>query len=429
VVPTRARHVVLGFILGLTAVAYLDRVCIATAAPAMRAELGLSDAQMGYVFSAFTLAYALFEVPSGWLADRFGARLMLARIVLWWSAMTAATSLARGFGSLFFLRLLFGIGEAGAFPGTARAFSHWLPVRERGRAFGLAVMSGVLGGALTQPLVVALLGAMTWRRVFQIFGLVGVVWAIAWWSWFRDDPRRHRGVNQAELLLIGREAPERPAAVPWGSMLRSSNLHALCLMYASTIYGWYFYLTWLPTYLMEARGFNLKEVGWLAALPLLAIAAGVLAGGVISDAMLRRASARAARSLPGLIGLPLAAVAILGAVATRQPIVSALLLAAAAGLAALGVAPAWAVCLEVGGRSAGVVSGTMNSFGNLGGALSPVVIGLRLDRGGSWDAPLWSVAALYLVAAFCWLAIDPDRTLRAAGGAAPDTAAGESSRS
>src|SRR5438093_6993078 len=133
---TRARYGVLAFTLALTAVAYLDRVCIATAAPAMKADLQLSDVQMGYVFSAFTLAYALFEVPSGWLADRFGARLMLTRIVIWWSVMTAATGLAGGFASLLAVRLLFGIGEAGTFPGIARAYSRWLPGREHGSGFG-----------------------------------------------------------------------------------------------------------------------------------------------------------------------------------------------------------------------------------------------------------------------------------------------------
>ena len=159
--PTRVRHGVLAFTLALTAVAYLDRVCIATAAPAMKADLGLSDAQMGYVFSAFTFAYALFEVPSGWLADRFGARLMLTRIVIWWSAMTAATGLVGGFVSLFAVRFLFGMGEAGAFPSIARAYARWLPARERGRAFGLALMTAALGGALTQPLVVACCASCT----------------------------------------------------------------------------------------------------------------------------------------------------------------------------------------------------------------------------------------------------------------------------
>ncbi|HXQ23814.1 MAG TPA: MFS transporter [Candidatus Acidoferrales bacterium] len=406
-VPTRVRHGVLGLTLALTAVAYLDRVCIATAAPAMKTDLHLTDAQMGYVFSAFTFAYALFEVPSGWLADRFGPRLMLTRIVIWWSVMTAATGLAWGFASLFAVRLLFGLGEAGTFPSIARTYAHWLSPRERGRAFGLAVMTGALGGALAQPLVVQLLDVMHWRHSFPIFGLVGVAWAVAWFRWFRDDPRQHSGVNAAELRLIGNDAPEPHRAVPWKSVIASPSLVALCVMYGGAIYGWYFYITWLPTYLLRARGFDLHQVGWLAALPLLSIAAGVFAGGWASDGLTHRWGARVGRRIPGLIGFPLAAGAVVGAVMTPASLLAALLLALAAGLAALGVAPAWAACLEIGGRHAGVVSGAMNTFGNLGGALSPVVVGLCLENWSSWNAPLITVAVLYLVAAACWLGIDP----------------------
>ena len=405
--PSRARYGVLAFTLALTAVAYLDRVCIATAAPAMKLDLHLSDAEMGYVFSAFTFAYALFEVPSGWLADRFGARLMLTRIVIWWSAMTAATGLAWSFTSLFLVRLLFGLGEAVTFPSIARTYVRWLPSRERGRAFGLAVMTGALGGALTQPLVVALLGVMHWRHSFPIFGLAGVIWALAWFRWFRDDPHHHAGVNEGELSLIGSDPPRPHRAVPWRDVVRNRNLLAVCLMYGGAIYGWYFYLTWLPMYLLRARGFDLQQVGWLAALPYLSIAAGVFTGGWMSDVLTRRWGARPGRRSPGLIGLPLAAAAVLAAVVTPLPIAAALLLSLAAGLAALGVAPAWAVCLEIGGRHAGVVSGAMNTFGNLGGSLSPVVVGLCLQRWGSWSAPLITVAAFYLLAAACWLRIDP----------------------
>ena len=408
---TRVRCGVLAGTLALTAVAYLDRVCIATAAPAMKADLGLSDAQMGYVFSAFTLAYALFEVPSGWLADRFGARLMLTRIVIWWSAMTAATGLAGGFASLFFVRLLFGMGEAGTFPSISRVYARWLPAQARGRAFGLALMAAALGGAVTQPLVVALLNRFHWRHSFPIFGLVGILWAGIWFWWFRDDPHTHPGVNAEEIRLIGTAPALAHGAVPWAQVIRSRSLLALCIMYGGAIYGWYFYLTWLPTYLLRARGFDLQQVGWLGALPYLSIAGGVLAGGWLSDHLGHRWGARVGRRLPGLIGLPLAAVAIVGAVATSVPLVAALLLAAAAGLAALGVAPAWAVCLEIGGRHAGVVSGAMNTFGNLGGALSPVVVGLCLQRWGSWNAPLLTVALFYLVAAACWLRIDPDTAI------------------
>jgi ACS family glucarate transporter-like MFS transporter len=401
--PTRVRHGVLAFTLVLTAIAYLDRICIATAAPAMKEDLGLTDTEMGYVFSAFTFAYALFEVPSGWLADRFGARLMLTRIVIWWSAMTAATGWAGGFASLFAIRFLFGVGEAGTFPSIARAYGRWLPARERGRAFGLALMTAALGGAATQPLVVALLDTMHWRHT------------LVWFWWFRDDPHHHPGVNESELRLIGSDPPTPHDAVPWRKLMRNRSMLALCAMYGAAIYGWYFYITWLPTYLLRARGFDLQQVGWLAALPLLSIAASVLAGGWVSDWLARRWSVRAGRRTPALIGLPLAALAILGALTTTSAPMAALLLAGAAGLAALGVSPAWAVCLEIGGRHAGVVSGAMNTFGNLGGTLSPVVVGICLQAWNSWTAPLITVAAFYLLAAACWLAIDPADVVEPAG--------------
>src|ERR1700687_2501546 len=339
---TRMRHGVLGFTLILTAIAYLDRVCISTAAPAMKDELHLSDVEMGYVFSAFTLAYALFEVPSGWLADRFGARLTLTRIVIWWSLMTAATGLAGGFVSLVVIRFLFGVGEAGTFPSIARAYGRWLPLRERGRAFGLALMTAALGGAATQPLVVALLNTMHWRHTFPIFGVVGVAWAAAWFWWFRDDPHHHPGVNESELRLIGTNPPVPHSSVPWQSLLRNRSMLALCFMYSGAIYGWYFYITWLPTYLIRGRGFDLQHMGWLAALPLLSIGCGVFVGGWLSDVLARRWGVRAGRRTPGVIGLPLAALAIVGAVMTPTPTIAALLLASAAGLAGVGVSPGWA---------------------------------------------------------------------------------------
>lgn len=404
----------LSFTLMAMAIAYLDRICISTAAPAIKADLALTDAQMGYVFSAFTLAYAIFEVPSGWLADRFGARAMLTRIVIWWSAMTAATGAATGFASLVALRGFFGMGEAGVLPSMTRAYGRWLPLRERGRAFGLTIMAAALGGAATQPLVVALLERLSWRRAFPVFGVVGLAWAAAWFWWFRDDPREHTGVNEAELALIGSDPESAHPPVPWAAMLRSRGLLALCAMYFGAIYGWYFYLTWLPTYLLRARGFDLRTVGWLAALPLLAIAAGSLAGGAVSDLLSRRFGPRIGLRAPGLIGLPLAALAILGAVATPEPHRAAYLLACAAGLAALGVAPAWAICLSIGGRHAGVVSGAMNTFGNLGGMLSPVVVGWSLTAWGSWETPLYTVAGCYLLAALCWLGIDPLEPIAAA---------------
>jgi sugar phosphate permease len=411
--PTRARKIVLVLTLALVAVAYLDRVCISTAAPAIRAELGLDQAEMGVVFSAFSFAYALFEMPSGWLADKFGARRALMRIVLFWSAMTAATGLAAGFASLVALRLLFGMGEAGAFPATARAYARWLPPVERGRAFGLAIMTGALTGAVTQPLVVRLLPLAGWRMSFAIFGAVGVVWSILWWSHFRDDPRTHPRVNEAELALIGAagDAPTH-GAVPFRLLLKNRTLVALCLMYGGTIYGWYFYLTWLPTYLLEARGFDMKTMGWFSAAPLVGIALGVFLGGVLSDFLPSRLGHRNGRRIQGLLGMPLAAAAVVLAITTASPVASALLLALAAMLAALGVAPAWTLCIDIAGAHAGVVTGAMNMCGNLGGALVSIVVGSSVKQLHSYDAALYSIAAMYLSAGACWAFVDPSELVK-----------------
>jgi sugar phosphate permease len=395
----------------LAAIAYLDRVCIAIAAPSMKADLGLNDAQMGYVFSAFTFAYALMEVPSGWLADRFGPRLMLTRIVIWWSLMTAATGWAAGFASLLAIRTLFGIGEAGCFPSMSRAFARWLPAREHGRAFGLAVMMGAFGGAITNPLVVWMLQRMQWRHTFPVFGLVGLTWALVWFWWFRDNPHRHRSVNEAELRLIGTPPPAPHEPVPWRGLLANRSVWALCFMYFGVIYGWYFFLTWMPIYLMRARGFDLQHAGWLSALPLIGIGTGVFLGGLVSDVLVRRRGLKMGRRTPGVIGLPLAAIAIVAGVRTPNPVAAAWLLASAAMLAALAVAPGWAVSLEIGGIHAGVVTGAMNMFGNLGGAISPLVVGEWLQRRGAWELPLWTVAGCYLLAMACWFAVDPTQRL------------------
>ena len=410
---TRARHVVLAFALVVTAISYLDRVCISMTAPFMQADLKLDDKHLGYIFSAFTFAYALFEIPGGWLADRFGARLMLARVVVWWSLLTAATGFAGGFASLFILRFLFGIGEAGMFPGLSRAFSRWLPEARRGHAFGLAIMTALIGGALTQKLTAELLGTAHWhwRTIFFVYASAGMVWAVAWFRWFRDDPHAHPAVNEAELKIIGTPPPHAHPPVPWKNLLRNRSLLLLCGMYFGVIYGWYFFLTWMPKYLLKARGFDLKTAGWLAMLPLLCMAAGVALAGWCSDGLVRRVGLRWGRRLPGIIGLPLAAALLLAAILARDAKMSAYLFAVAAGLATFGVAPAWAACLDIGGGHAGVVTGAMNTFGNLGGTAMPLLMGFCLDRWASWNASLVTVAFFYLVSAACWLGIKSDEKI------------------
>ena len=411
--PTRARYGVLAFALVVTAISYLDRVCISMTAPFMQKDLGLSDAQMGMVFSVFTFAYAVFEVPAGWLADRFGPRLMMTRVVVWWSLMTAATGLVGGLVSLFAVRLLFGVGEAGVFPGLSRAFSRWLPASWRGNAFGLAIMTALIGGALTQKMTAHLLGTTqgNWRMIFYLYSTTGFVWAAAWFWWFRDNPHNHRSVNEAELKLIATAPPSKHPRVPWLSLLRNRSMLLLCGMYFGVIYGWYFFLTWMPKYLLNARGFDLKTTGWLAMLPLLCMAAGVATAGWVSDRLIGRVGKRWGRRIPGLIGLPLAAVLLFVAIKTPDAKTSAFLFAAAAGLATLGVAPGWAACLDIGGQHAGVITGTMNTFGNLGGTVMPLFAGLCLQWWHSWNISLISVVFFYLFSAVCWLGINSDEPI------------------
>lgn len=410
---TRTRYGVLAFALAITAISYLDRVCISMTAPFMQKDLGLNDAEMGLIFSAFTFAYAVFEIPGGWLADRFGPRLMMTRVVVWWSLLTAATGLAGGLVSLLLIRTLFGVGEAGMFPGLGRTFSRWLPESCRGNAFGLVIMSALVGGALTQYMTAALLGTLHWhwRSIFFVYALAGFAWAIAWYWWFRDDPHSHRDVNNAELKVIGTPPPAIHPRVPWPSLLRNRSMILLCGMYFGAIYGWYFFLTWMPKYLLKARGFDLKTTGWLAMLPLLSMAAGVALAGWTSDRLVQRLGRRWGRRIPGLIGLPLAAGLLVAAVTTPDGKTSAYLFAIAAGLSTFGVAPGWAACLDIGGRHAGVVTGAMNTFGNLGGAAGPLLVGLCLGWWNSWDIPLFTVAFFYLFSAACWLGIKSDEPI------------------
>jgi MFS family permease len=303
-VPTapasRTRFKVLGFGVALAGVTYLDRVCISVTANQIRQDLSLDIQQMSYVFSAFTTAYAIFEIPTGYWGDRIGTRRVLTRIVLWWSAFTALTAAAFSYPWLLVARFLFGIGEAGAWPNVAKTFSRWFPSSERGTAQGIFFMGAHLMGGLTPLLVRAMLDHMHWRWVFVVFGMVGVVWAWFWYRWFRDDPAEHPGVNAAEVakIVAGRRV-ESSHSLRWSDalpLLRNRNVIGLCISYFTQSYGFYFYITWLPTYLEKARGFTAMRLGLLAGLPLILSVVADLVGGVSTDWASRRFGLRWGRA-------------------------------------------------------------------------------------------------------------------------------------
>ncbi len=252
--PTRVRYWVIVFAVTLAIITYIDRVALSQATQQITSELGLTDEQMGWVFFGFIFTYAIFEIPSGALGDRLGPRNVLMRIVIWWSFFIAATGRAWNFGSLLTIQTLFGAGEAGAFPNIAKAFSVWLPRHERVRAQGIVWLSARWGGAFTPLLVHFIFQVVSWRNAFLMFGLVGAVWAILFYRWFRDRPSDNKNVNEAELALL--PDPNKVTthgSIPWGKYFESRQVWLLCAQYFCLSYSWYFYITWLPTYLRQAR--------------------------------------------------------------------------------------------------------------------------------------------------------------------------------
>jgi MFS family permease len=444
--PTRVRFGVLGFACALSMITYLDRVCFGTVAPHIQEEFDLSDKQTGLLFTAFAFAYALFEVPSGWLGDVFGPRRTLIRIVLWWSLFTALTGAIYpnpqapwfAFAAMLLVRFLFGMGEAGAYPNIARSFHNWFPFGERGSAQGAVWMAGRFAGGLSAFAVLALIyrttgpgGAVTvhWRHCFWIFGLLGVAWCGAFWWWFRDRPEQHPAVNPAELALIRGSRPAPPggagghAGVPWGRLLTSGNLWSLCLMYFCASYGWYFNITWLPKYLKSQYGVTsdshgVLAVSFLSGAPLLFGALACLVGGLLTDAFIRRTGDRKwGRRLFGVLGHGVCAACYFLSLLAASPwlFVAAITLATFCNDLTMG--SAWASCLDIGRKYSGIVSGCMNTVGNLGGAAAGFTTGWVLERfqAQGWTVNFLSYGAVYVAAMLFWLRFDATRPVAPEG--------------
>jgi len=322
-VATRAHHLVILFAVGLAIITYVQRVAISQAAPLVQHDLGLSKLQMGLVFSAFSWMYAVFEIPWGFAGDRWGARRVLSGVVAAWSFFAAATGWVWNLATLVCARGLFGVFQAGCFPNITRMYTNWLPTSERVRAQGILWLSARWGGAFAPLLVVLLLEHMSWRRTFEVFGLAGVVWAGLFFWWFRDAPKDHPAVNRAERekLPSGRHVILEHGSVPWRKFICSKTVWLLWGQYMCLNFGWAFYITWLPTYLIEARGLALKETALLAALPLFFGGLGSLSCGYISSLLDRlTGSVKLSRRLLAGSGFTGAAFCFVLSIHIRSPI-------------------------------------------------------------------------------------------------------------
>ena len=395
----------------LSGILYLDRICISAALGPIQTDLGLTNTQMSLVLMAFTLAYGLFEVPTGRWGDLIGARRVLTRISLWWSLFTGLTGACTGLWSLVAVRFLFGAGEAGAFPNVARVLSRWFPDHERGRAQGVLLAASQIGGALAPFLAALLILSIGWRWTFAVFASVGLVWAAGFWWWFRDDPAAHPAVNAAEVEQIGRRATATAvnSPIPWAAVFRNPSVRFLSLIMACASFNSYIYFSWYPKYLGAARDIGPKEAGLMASMVLAFAALGTFTGGFIVDRVVQGGGDSRKRRLGGIALF--SASALLGcALMTEHPWLAALFTALSCYCGQVPQTLWWSCAIGISGKHVGALFGLMNSVGVFGAMSSQFLVGAVADWLGTkgysgrsqWDPMFYADVGVLLVACALW---------------------------
>lgn len=403
------RHQVLTFLFALSTITYIDRTSISLLAADMKADLGIRNDAWGWILSAFALSYALFELPTGALGDRIGPRKVLLRVVMWWSAFTAFTGLAFNWLSLLIVRFLFGAGEAGAYPNASIVVSRWFPKEEVGRAQSFIWAAGRVGGTLAPWIVIPVAVHFGWRVSFYFLGLLGVVWAVVWYWWFRDFPHEMPGISAEEKTKIEENRRYRDAShhIPWRKLFRSKNIWALVFMFHFYMYGAYFFTGWLPTYLKEGRHFDKTQMQLFSTLPFLLGTIGCFTGGFASDWLSKRYGLKFGRRIVGITGLGLSAIVIFWSALTTDNQTAAILLAMGMGFKDLTLPVSFAVCVDIGKSRSGTVSGAMNMVGQMGAVFIGIIFGYIVQATDDFNQPLYLIAFLLLCSCLLWLRIDP----------------------
>lgn len=392
-----ARYAVVAFLFLLTLINYIDRVAISSSKAPMAADLSLSDQQMGAVFSAFALGYALAQIPSGWFADRFGPRIALTAVATVWSLFTALTGAVQSLAALLVVRFFFGVTEAGAFPGAARAIFNWLPVGERGRANGILMSGGRTGGAIAFPVMAWLLGHWGWRSAFYLLALPGLAWALLWAFLFRDHPR----------LPLPTEPSAAALQLSFSAVVRSRPMLLNMFQYFAGNFTFFICLSWMLPYLQNRYQLSLGEAAGYAMIPLLAGCAAQWFSGFLVDVLYQSRLRAWSRRLPAVAGFSLAASAIFLVSSMPTPAAAVICFAIATFGADMTISPSWVYCIDIGGKNSGAVSGSMNMIGNLGSFVSANAFPLLFGITGSAFAYFAIAALLNLIAIGCWLYMRP----------------------
>jgi ACS family glucarate transporter-like MFS transporter len=421
-IMSRQRYVLISILFFHSVNTYMDRACIASAADHMIRDLSVSKEMLGLILGIFAVGYALFQVPSGWIADRLGARKALTIVVSVWSVFTALTGAARNALQMLVLRFLFGVGEAGAFPGATQAFFRWLPVKERGLAHGINFSGSRLGAAFSLFFMPWLISVIGWRWTFVVNGLIGIIWATIWLLWFRDNPKDNKKVNKAELDYIEQgRVSDFTAGVKasFAEIFTSLNMSLAMLQYFASNVTFFISLTWLPSYIRNQWPDDPNAI-YYSAVPLIFAAFANWVAGSMVTGLFKKGYHVGSRRATAIVGFSLGIIGLILAIQTRN--LSFLSTDKAQlywfvfcfGLATFGVdmtlSPSWAFCNDIGGANSGAVSGSMNMVGNIGAALSAITFPLLLnEQTGSANAFFVLAAGLNFIAIVSWCFMNPNR--------------------
>lgn len=410
----KKRTWILVMLIFLGVVTFLDRINITVAGSAIMKDLNLTPDQWGWILSAFILSYGLMQIPMGAMGDKRGHRSTLALIVLWWSAFTAFTGMAGGFVSLIMIRFMFGIGEAGSSPCSTGVISRWFPKKEVGKAQGYIWAASRMGGALTPFIVLPVITYLGWCAAFYILGAVGVIWSIVWYLFYRNQPKEMRGITQAEID----EAPVTQMAVstekvsiPWKSLLSSKQFWLILSMYFFYAFGSWFFFSWFPTFMELGRGFEKDQLTYAIAVPFVMSMIGNISGGYLTDKLSAKYGLKVGRKALGSSSLIISAVFMFLAAFIPGKMQVFIFLSLAFGIIDLMLPSAWALCIDLGKKYSGAVSGAMNTAGNLGGFVCSLIFGYVVSATGNYNLPLYIIAGMLVISAVIFLFIDPTKQI------------------
>ncbi|MBN2610021.1 MAG: MFS transporter [Bacteroidales bacterium] len=408
----KKRNIVLTLLVIIGVITFLDRINISVASTAIMKDLDISEKNWGWILGAFIATYGLFQMPLGLWGDLQGQRKVLGIIVLWWSLFTILTGFANGFVALLLIRLMFGIGEAGAYPCMTGSISRWFPAGESGKAQGYIWAASRVGGALTPFVVYPVINTYGWRMAFYLLGIVGVLWVIAWYLKYRDQPSEVRGITSEELKIIeSGKQDKQQVSIPWKHIFRNKQFWLLLSMYFFYAWGSWFFFSWFPVFMEKGRGFVKTELMYAIAIPFLMSMIGNIAGGYLSDDFSKKYGLKKGRRLLGVSGLMISALFMFLAGFIPGKIQVFIFLSLCFGIIDLMLPSAWAICLDIGRKYSGAISGAMNTAGNIGGFACATLFGYFVKATGNYNFPLYVISGMLIISAFLFSRIDASKPL------------------